>query len=286
MVDHAELERLLSLVKEGKYNTIDGIGPFRTLLSRDGDRRVLDFLQREFKNLDGKRLAGIAFTLAEHYRQVGDVTSLLRLFANHDAGVRQYCLNALWEKSGPNPKMGPAIVQLAVASADDPSPAVRTEVSSVLQNQCAWGIDVSSAITPLRKLLSDRNERVRQQAGFAVGNIAKKKYDLAECIRQLRRNVKHKTVSVRYSAAWALWHLSRNSHEISSAVPELVWLLTDDEEYNEPRKNAVGALLHHGRKSPANAGKIKDHLDNVVLDETFNEIRKFVAQFGKLRCAP
>lgn len=281
MASESELERLISRVEfRQESNEAEGIDEFRDLLEVDREGRVLRFLCRSLPKLKGQVRGGIAFVLAEHYRKTGAVQSLRELFASNDEYVRESVLNALWGEPGSNPEPGPAIVQMAIDAANDASPGVRTEVSYVLQNQNAWGVDVAAGIGTLRSLLKDPNSRVRHQAAYAVGNLAKSKRDMTSCIAQLRRNVKHKDMYVRESSAWALWQLSRYKHDVSSAVPELVWLLTDTEEYNEPRKKAAGALVHHARKSPENTKVVKAQVQSVVLDKSRREIRKFIEELA------
>jgi hypothetical protein len=94
-------------------------------------------------------------------------------------------------------------------------------------------------------------------------------------VAQLGHNLRREDISVRNYSAWALWQLSRNKHEIGVAVPELVQLLTDDDEWNAPRKNAIGALLHHAQKSSANLKKVLQHLKKVQLDPKYKEIQRF-----------
>ncbi|MHC4405611.1 MAG: hypothetical protein ACYTG0_38690 [Planctomycetota bacterium] len=183
MVDTAELERLLSLVEyRAEVASVEGLDEFRDRLKDDSNGRVLGFLKRALPKLEGERRGGIAFVIAEHYRETGDVKSVRRLFATDDACQRTGVLDALWAGPGSTPEMGRAIVQMAIDAADDPSPAVRTEASRVLQCQCDWGVDVSAGIAPLRSLLKDRSHRVRHQAAYAVGNLARRKYDMSGCI--------------------------------------------------------------------------------------------------------
>jgi hypothetical protein len=284
MVASSELGRLLSLVVfDASLSVVEGLDAFRDLLQKDSDGRVLRFLKREMTKLEGKQRGGVAFVIAEHYRRRGDLKNLRKLFAINDAEVKQSVLNALWEEPGSNPQMGPGIVQLAIQATDDPSPGVRTEACYVFQNQCAWGVDVSGAVTPLQSLLNDRSNRVRHQAAYAVGNLAKGKYDVSRNVAPLRRNVRHRDTYVRESSAWALWQLSRHKHEIGSAVPELVQLLTDDEEWDGPRKNAAGALLHHARKSAANAKQVNERVKSVCLDLKRKEIKRFLEQLASLK---
>lgn len=280
MVDNAELKRLLSLVRDAESSADDGLVRIRFLLARDSDGNVLRFLKREIRRIKGKRVARIAFALAEHYRKKGDVKSLRRLFATDDARVRESILNALWGAPGPNPEMGPTIVQMAIGAADDPSPDVRTEVCFMLMNQCANGCDVTAGLAPLRSLLADPAASVRRQAAYAVGHFAKKKHDMAACVRQLRHNVKHKSPDVRVASGWALWQLSRHKHNIGTAAAELVWLLGD--ERDAARKNASVALIHHAKKSAESANDIRKRIRLARLNEEFKVVAKLVNELARL----
>jgi HEAT repeat protein len=284
MATLTELKRLLALVVwDSRLSVTEGLTPFRNLLEHDADGHVLRFLSRELPNLQGQKRGAIAFAIAENYRRNGEMKKLQELFATDDENVKSSVLDALQGEPGSNPQMGPAIVQMAIQAMSLASPAVRTVASSVIQNQCAWGVDVKDAIGPLQELLKDENQRVRHQASYAVGNLAKRKYNMSACIPHLRRNVKHSVLYVREASAWALWHLSRSRHDISSAVPELIWLLTDENEYNGPRKQAAGALIHHAKKSPENAAAVRDRVRAAALDEEHKEIRKFASDLGTLK---
>ena len=283
MIAIEELQRLLSLVRFCEKNDdLEGIEVFRDLLDDDSDGVVLEFLTGALPMLEGQRRGGIAFAIAEHFRKSGDVQGLCRLFTTGDACIRRDVLNALWGEPGANPEMGPTIVQIAIDAASDAAPEVRTEVSSVLQNQCAWGVDVSAGIATLRALLKDRDSRVRRQAGFAVGNFAKRRYEMSACIAPLRRNVGHKDMFVRESSAWALWELSRHKHDIGAAVPDLVKMLTETEDYNKPRMNAAGALLHHAKKSTDNASAVKTSVRAVALAGNQKKIKRFLDELARL----
>lgn len=270
-----ELRHLLSLVQfDARLSCIEGLTAFRRLLEQDRDGSVLRFLNQELPMLDGKRRGGIAFAMAEHHQQTGNLKSLQQLYADEDVDVKSSVLNALWGQPGANPEMGQGILQLALDGANHASPTVRTEACSVFQNLCAWKVDVSGAVVPLHRLLSDDSDRVRSQAACAVGNLAKGKYDMSEHVAQLGQNVRRADISVRKYSAWALWQISRSRRDIGIAVPELVQLLADDDDWNDPRKNAVGALLHHAKKSSPNREQVMKHLKRVQLDPQLKEIRR------------
>jgi hypothetical protein len=278
MVVSSELANLLSLVSyRADVNHVEGLEPFRGLLEQDVGGEVLRILTRELDNLQGRVRAGVAYVIAEHYRKTGNLVALQRLFATDHADVKEWILNALrGEPPASAPGMGPGIVALALESARHPDPGVRAEACSVIQNQCAWGVDVSAAREPLLSLLRDANERVRIQAACAVGNLAKRKYAVADALPDLRLNLRHVDYSVRSYSAWALWELSRARHDIGAAVVDLVNALAKErEDYDDVRKHAAGALLHHARKSPEKARQVKRVTNQAKFDGSRRRVRRF-----------
>ena len=204
------------------------------------------------------------------------------MFAGGDAGSKEAVLNALWGDPFASPEMGPGIVKLALEGAENSAPEVRTEACYVFMNQAAWKVDVSDAIEPLLKLLQDENSRVRHQAGYAVGNIAKARYDMSRHIAPLVSNLSHEDKFVRNSNAWALWQLSKAKHDISAAVSALIGLLRDTGEYNQPRKNAAGALVHHAKKSQVNCAQVKNAAAISGLASDSKESSRFLDQLANL----
>ena len=284
MATSSELRQLLSLMQfDARLNCMEGLTAFRNLLEQDSDGSVVRFLNRELPRLESKRRGGIAYTLAEYYRQTGNLQSLQQLYATDDSEVKASVLNALWGQSGSTPEMGPGIVRIAIDATSHASPEVRAEACSVIQNQCGWKVDVSNAVAPLLRLLSDNCDRVRSQAACAAGNLAKRKYDVSHHVVPLAQNVRHKDVSVRNYSAWALWQISRAKHDIGDAVPELVQLLADDEDWNDPRKNAVGALLHHAQKASGNLGQVRRCLKTIRLDPKYKQIQRFQEQLAGMK---
>lgn len=283
MATATELRHLLSLVQfDARLNCMEGLTPFRNLLAHDSDGSVVRFLNRELPKLEGKRRGGIAWALAEHYRQAGNLQSLQKLYANDDSEVKASVLNALWGQPASTPEMGPDIVRIAIDATSHASADVRAEACSVIQNQCGWKVDVSAAVAPLLRLLSDDSERVRSHAACAVGNLAKRKYDVSHHVVPLGHNLRHKDVSVRNYSAWALWQISRAKHDIGDAVHELVQLLADNEDWNDPRKNAMGALLHHAKKASGNLEHVRRCLKKVRLDPENQQIQRFQEQLARM----
>lgn len=283
MTEASELNVLLALVEwDPRLSVVEGLEAFRDLLEKDSDGHVLRFLIRALPKVQGQRRGGIAFVIAEHYRLNGDLENLKRLFATNDADVKESVLDALQGEPGKNPRMGPGIVYMAIEALQHDSPAIRTVACSVLQNLCSCGVDVADSIRLLQEMLKDKVPRVRHQACYAIGNLAKRRYDLSASTAPLRRNIKHKDFFVREAAAWALWQLSRSKHDISAAIPELIWLLADGEEFNEPRKKAAGAVLHHAKKSSTNAEAVKEQARAAALNLELKEVRKFISELNML----
>jgi hypothetical protein len=281
MVSTSELKQLLSLVQyRERLSYTEGLDPFRDLLETD-DGPVLQFLLREMPTLSGQRRGGIAFVLAEHYRKKDDVAGLRRIYALDGPEVKESVLDALGSNPGASSDMGSVIIELALDGTKSIAPGVRTVACRVIQDQCGWDVDVSTADTPLLKLLRDKTPGVRRQAAYAVGNLARSKYDMSKHIEALRQNTRHVDLYVREANVWALWQLSRSKHDIAEAVPELARLLGVDEEYDEARKKAAGALLHHARKSATNAADVIAHVKQVRIDPSQKALKRFLEQLHK-----
>jgi hypothetical protein len=74
-----------------------------------------------------------------------------------------------------------------------------------------------------------------------------------------------------------------NDHDFGVAVPELVQLLADDDDGNSPRKNAVGALLHHAQKSSQDRDEVLQCLKMVQLNPKYKDIRRFQESLASMR---
>jgi hypothetical protein len=283
MAELSEVGRLLShLVYQPHIKHVDGLEPIRTLLAKDSDDRVLKLLKREMPRLDDNIRGSIAFLIANRYFDKGELKNIQQLFGMRDDIVKGGVLGALWGEPKSNPKLGPGIVELAIRATGHVSAGIRTDACCVIKNQSGWAVDVTRAIEPLGKLLSDKNHWVRHEAGYTAGLLARKKYDLSELIPRLRRNLKNKNQFVHGPSAWALREMSRAKQDISPAVPELLHALTYDEEWNEPRQSAAGALLHHAKKSAANTKQVNECLKGVKLPSKHKVIKSFLEQLAKL----
>ena len=267
---------------DAALNAVAGLDPFRQLLEGDDAETVLVFLKRELQSLPGQERAGVAFVLAECHRRKGDVQGLRRLFENDDADIKASVLNALWEP-GPTPEMAACIMALAVEAVRHPSPAVRAEACSVFMNQCAF-VDVSDATDHLASLLGDGVANVRMQAAYAAGNLAKHKFDVSKLVAPLATTVGDADRFVRNAGAWALWQLSRFKRDIGHAIPELVrFLVTDEDDWDEPRTNVTGALLHHAKTSVAATRRVRECVLATPPPGTAKTVKRFLVHLGALK---
>jgi hypothetical protein len=283
MPNTAELKRQLAKVKSNpELQCIDGLDAFRPLLAKDRDGRVARFLTSALSKLPGPERGGLAYMLAERYRESGDLDSLEKLFALDDTNVTDGGLGALCGEPGPNPAMGPAILRLAIVATKHPSAAVRGSACVTIMNQSSYKGDLSAAVEPLGRLLGDRALSVRPPAAYAVGHLAKKRYDLARLLPALRRNAAHENLFVRESSAWALNCLSQSRNDIGAAVPELVGVLTFDEDWGSPRRCAAAALLRYAGKSPDNCRIVKDCVKRTRLDGKLKEVGIFLERLREL----
>lgn len=272
----ADLPELLSQVSYRKeLSYFEGLEPLRRRLSQDEDGEALRFLEARFPALEAPRNAGIAFALAERYRDLGDLAAIRRLYAVDDAAVQRSTLNALWDPGCHG--LGPGIVALAVDAATHPDAGVRTEACWVLMNQAGYKSDVSTGVEPLLHLLSDPAASVRRQSAYAIGHFAKSgKHDLTAHLPGLCRNLTDPDRNVRTAAAGALWQLSRKRYDIAAAAPGLVALLALKDDVGAQCKNAVGALLHHVGKSPEHARAVAAAVCNADLDRENKTVRRLL----------
>jgi hypothetical protein len=76
--------------------------------------------------------------------------------------------------------------------------------------------------------------------------------------------------------------MTRAKLDISPAVPALVEALKHNEDWNEPRKNAAGALLHYAKISAENAKEVRKLAKAVSLDSKRKEIKNFLAHLANM----
>jgi HEAT repeat protein len=280
----AELSELLAQVQyRRELSYFEGLEPLRWRLSNDEAGDVLSFLESQFPGLEAPRNAGIAYLLAGRYRDLGDLAAIGRLYAVDDPGVQRSTLNALWDP-GPH-GLGPGIVALAVEATSHPDAGVREEACWVLMNQAAYKSDVAAGVEPLLRLLADPAASVRRQSAYAIGHVAKNsKPDLTPHLAGLSRNLTDPDYNVRIAAAWTLWQLSRKRYNLAVSVPQLVALLALKDDVGDQYKNAVGALLHHVRKSPENARAVAAAVAGADLDRENKTIGRLLDELTTLSC--
>lgn len=286
MAQDRELSQLLAGVHfDPRFSVVEGLTVFRDRLDRDTDGRVERFLLRHLSLVEDRARSGVAFIIAERQARCEKVAALRRLYATDDPHVKQGVLNGLWSGPHKNPKLTQLLVMLACDGLRQPVSSVRQHACSLIQNQAAWKVDVSEAVELVQSLLDDPESSVRRTAAFAVGNLAKSKYDMSTSVMDLSRNARDANIHVREAATWALWQLSRARHDISAAVPALIKVVRDKDDWNGPRKNAIGALLHHASKSPANAVLIRSNVAQAKLNRDLAEIQKFEARLKEIVAA-
>jgi len=222
------------------------------------------------------------FKRATQLREAGNLSAIQKLFAGGDAAIKKNVLNGLAGKAGGGPEVGEGIIALAVEGAGHPSPMVRYWAAKVIQEQGAYRVDVTPAHTALLELLADPEPEVRRMAAYAVGNVCKQRLDWTRHFAALRQLVQDKSLYVPEAAARALANLSRARLDIGPAVPDLVRVLSEGDDYDEPRKEAAKALLHHARKSPEGRKQVHRAVQGTALDPGRREVRRFLEQLGDL----
>jgi hypothetical protein len=223
-----------------------------------------------------------AFYRATELREAGDLDGLKELFNSGDAEVKAGVLNGLLLSPGSNPEMGPGIVALAVEGAGHPSSEVRRWACYVFQDQSGWGVDVADGVAPLLALLGDSEAEVRRMAAFASGNVYKRRFDFAPHFTALRKLLRDRELYVPEAAAWALAQMSRRKYDIGPAVPELVAMLAGRLDWDEPRKEAGKALLHHAKKSQTARDEVKRAVAHARLSDRRQVVKKFLDKLRAL----
>ena len=211
--------------------------------------RLCDAARMSDMGVSGK----LVFLAAEALFSSGDLASLDEVFREiREPMRRRAALNALWAKP-PSQEAGEYAVRCAVENLSHSDHRVRTEACSVVQNQAGWKTDVALAIPGLLACLRDREATVRMQAGAAVGNVAKgrRRYDLGSALQSLQTNLSDSSPWVRQMAGWALWQLAKKRVHDLSSVPSLFSVLSRQDSEREDRKAAIGALLAIAKISDA-----------------------------------
>jgi hypothetical protein len=278
-----ELETLLAHAPyDSDVQFVGYSGEITKALESDSDTAIR-LLMREILGASGKKRSVLTYILVQHLVSVGDLANIGILWAEDDPQVREAVLNGMAYAHCPNVEVETAIVNIAVAGSESPVPSIRKMTCHLLKERSTKEVDMTAAINSLYRLLSDESQAVRHMACYAIGHFAKiSRYDLNRFIELLRDNAEHTHVHVRDAAGWALWQFSRHKYSIAIAVPQLLAILNDPDSYNEPRKKAVGALLHHAKKSAENAQSVLALVKQHPFDVRHKETLKFVEQLNAL----
>jgi hypothetical protein len=119
-------------------------------------------------------------------------------------------------------------------------------------------------------------------AAFATGNVYKRRFDFAPHFIALRGLLRDKALYVPEAAAWALAKMSRAKYEIGPAVSDLARVLASSQDYDEPRKEAAKALLHHARKSPEARDRVIEAIAVEKPDPKRKEVKRFLDKLDEL----
>ena len=222
------------------------------------------------------------YELVYKLRLAGDLAGVQKLFAASNDSAKLNVLTALFSHPGPNPAMGPGIVQLALAAAECSNPALRYCACQVIQNQNAWRVDVSPAIETLLILLDDSDDGVRMMASYATGNVNKRKWDMTPHFAALRKLLRDKSLYIPEAAAWALTKFSRAKFDIAPALKDLARLLAKKTAYAGSREKAASALLNHAKKSATCRDDVRKAVAMVNLDRSQKEVGKFIERLAAL----
>lgn len=281
MVDQNAVHEMVSRVVYNRgYDGLDGLDPLRHILWKDVDGTVAACLEQEMRQAPDKVRGGIAFLLGAWYLEIGRLDAIGALYRSEDPEVAASVLGSLTGKPTAHPEMGAGIVALAVEGTSHPADGVRASACSVLMNQCAWGVDVSSAIAPMLDLIEDTAASVRQSTAYAIGHFARRKqYELTPHITLLAHRLHDENVHVCTAAGWALGQLA-GKRDITAAIPFLVNALESPQDYDGPRKNAAGALLRFARRSAENRAHVRRFVAGAPLDTARKEISRFLQQLS------
>ena len=223
--------------------------------------------------------AETAYYRALELRERGELPGLRKLFRSASDELKGNVLNALTDEPGTKPEMGPGIVALAIEGAVSPAAMTRSWACDVFMNQCDWGVDMTLAVGPVLGLLRDHDNDDQRTVAYATGIICKRKFDWSDHLVQLNRLLVDKNLYVSEAAVWALAQMSRSKQDINFAVPNLVKVLVKKRDYDEPRKEACKAMLHHARKSVANRDLLRQA---VKLNDQWKVVKRFLDQLGQL----
>ena len=275
------LERLLAgITYRRELSAFENHSELSELLEDDADGTTLEYLYGAIGRMPSETRGAVVAMVAGRLFELGDERRIRELLATDDASVQYFALFAFTGRPTASATLGPLVVSLAIAATRSVDARVRAATCVVIQNQCAWKVDVKNALEPLQRLLSDRVDSVRRAAAFALGHLAKHRYQVGPLLPDLRRTLVDSSVQVREGAAWAVAQFSRAKGDISSAVPELLQALQTPEAYYELLRAAAGALTHHAKKSTADRHQVRAELAKVTLDMTLKPVRKLVDEIN------
>jgi HEAT repeat protein len=219
-------------VEGGREELVRELRQLLTLVER-GDENAIRALAEGMDTEDGMLGRGIVITLAEELAEEGAAT-----------------------------------VPALLAELPSAEPSVRAGLVRALGSIKASG-DLA-AVPLMQRLLEDQNSKVRMEAAFALGNLARGK-TLREpsAVQALTRALRDPDAQVRETAAWALAEMGPDA---ASAIPELQRLLSEKDRkvrlqaaaslglIGEAAAGAVPALLHRLKVEPAD-----DDIRQVIL---------------------
>ena len=122
------------------------------------------------------------------------------------------------------------------------------------------------ALPELRKLLSDKDSRVRCNAACAIGNIAKKS-EILDLLKALTKLLSDENSYVRSSAAFAIGNIAKKSEIPQAELPDLLKALIKSlvcDEDSHFRGNAVDAIGNIAEKSEIPQAELPDVLKALI----------------------
>jgi len=199
------------------------------------------------KDRDHRLRSGAAYALGRIGPPARDaVLPLTELLADEHAHVRTVAAEALDLMSGPQARAAVPALKAALQNAlkdeanDEPARMFRYHIARALGK---LGPEARSAVTPLAKLLKDRDADVRSAAGEALGLIGP---GARAAVPALTRALEDGEAAVRLEAAQALWRIEKSPR----TVPVLVEIFKDDKKPHL-RTQAAAALGRVGAAAKA-----------------------------------
>lgn len=260
-----------------EWNGVDGTSPVHARLRKSDGGFFLEFLRRKLETFEPEIQKAVIFLIAQRLAELGDAEEIRRAYSPLDSQLKAEMLQGLADAPASTACVA---FELALDALIDPAPEMRGAGCRVVHNLSAKGVNAELAVPFLLTLVSDPSDHVRMYAMCAVGGLAKDGYHLQEFVSALLPNLLEDNWSVRTYGAGAIWKPSRK-HDISESIPTLAQVLLHSEpEWEEARKNAVGALLHFARKSSAHSAKVFRALPWDKLDRNRKEIQKLAEKLS------